>query len=188
MTLLFSAGWLIFLAVAVEALTEILVDAKITQNLRDWIFKRGNPYPHNYRRYRRLAKRARHCLRLHWRRLIRTTPLWSFINAIFKCGYCMSVWVAMPFACFGPNWFGFWFFPLNWGINVLLLHRLSNWVHVVFMLVKKGRVRTIDLEIKLQPIEMHCAMTQTPSPIFCEIPNGHVGSLEPGEGTPDEKE
>src|SRR4051812_47000743 len=103
---------------AVEALTELVVDAKITDGLRAAIFDRANAEPPQV-----------------------GEPVWRFVNSVVTCGYCASVWVAMPVALFAP-WVvteSAWLWLPAWVIDVLILHRLSNWLHVGFMAIKKGR-------------------------------------------------
>ncbi len=124
------------LVVWTEAVTEILVAARVTDGLRAFIFRRafpevpeGQPHP-------------------------KDPPVgpgfWRFANDVFTCGYCMSVWVAMGSAVFAPRWLpvedwhGVFF---NWLLMVFVLHRAGNYMHVVFSLVKKGRVKTHDVEI-----------------------------------------
>jgi len=54
-----------------------------------------------------------------------------FIAAMIKCGYCTSVWVAIfpAIYCaylFDPRW---WEFPPLFVVFMLVLHRLSNYLH-----------------------------------------------------------
>jgi len=73
------------------------------------------------------------------------------VVAIYKlltCGYCFSVWTAGFFALFAPKVFDHAF--LNWMCATFLLHRLANWLHVFYELVRKGRVKSHDHEISLK--------------------------------------
>ncbi len=74
------------------------------------------------------------------------------------------------FACFGPRLFNNLF--INWLVNVLILHRLSNWLHVVYMLIKKGRVNTNDTELKIAPIELKLASIEVRHSVIEEESNG----------------
>lgn len=122
---------LVLLAVAVEAVTEILVTAKITDGLRNFIFRKAMPeLPDDFPDYKDPP---------------RGTVLWSFLHDLLSCGYCTSVWVAMPAAALAPWLFGWW--VVNFGVMVFVLHRLSNWLHVVYSIVKKGRIKTYDIEL-----------------------------------------
>jgi hypothetical protein len=69
------------------------------------------------------------------------------IYKLFTCGYCFSVWTAGFFALFAPSLLEFWF--LNWVLMLFVIHRLSNWLHVAYELLRKGRVKTHDLEAKI---------------------------------------
>lgn len=129
----------VLLVVWTEAVTEILVAARVTDGLRAYIFRRAFPeipedQPHP-----------------------KDPPVgpgfWRFANGVFTCGYCMSVWVAMGSAVFAPWWLatGHWTGWLaNWLLMVFVLHRTCNYLHVVFSLIKKGRVKTYDIELKVQ--------------------------------------
>lgn len=123
----------VLLVIWTEAATEILVAAKITDSFRAYIFRRAFPE----------AAEG-----------VSDPPIgptfWRFVNEVFACGYCMSVWVAIGSALFAPrwllpnSWYGFFF---NWLLMVFVLHRTCNYLHVVFSLVKKGRVKTYDIEV-----------------------------------------
>lgn len=67
-------------------------------------------------------------------------------HKLFTCGYCFSVWAAGLFALFAPQLISHWFW--NWLCTLLLLHRLANWLHMVYELIKKGRVISLDIEAK----------------------------------------
>ncbi len=130
----------IIFALVTEAITEILVDAKITDGFRALIFNKAYPVS----------------------QIPKPGPAgWVWFNNLITCGYCTSVWVAMPWALVVP-----WLYHppinlatgysysdelkgciVNWMLNVMILHRLSNWLHVLFMLLKKGRIKTYDVAI-----------------------------------------
>lgn len=124
--------WL-FLVVCTEAVTELLVDSDIFSPVREFINKRGFANP--------AAP------------IVAKSQFWSFLARMLKCGYCTSFWAALPFSIFTPwllltnrDYYLMWF--VNYAISVFILHRGSNWLHVVYMLIKKGRVKTYDVEIK----------------------------------------
>lgn len=128
---------LLFLVIFVEAVTEILVDAKITGGLRDFIFSRASPpIPDNFPEDR--DPPVGHAA-------------WRFLNDLFSCGYCMSVWVSAGAALFAPRWLlsDVWVIGpvVNWMVMLFAIHRISNFGHVCFSILKKGRVKTYDIEI-----------------------------------------
>jgi hypothetical protein len=66
-----------------------------------------------------------------------------FIDKLTSCGYCCSVWVSagvsiIPEARFFDNYI----------MNTMLLHGLSNLYHVLYELVKRGRVHSYDINLK----------------------------------------
>lgn len=120
---------IILLVIVVEAVTEILTSSELTEPFRQaWkrqAYPIDGPPPDDFYQHARI---------------------WS--DKLISCGYCTSVWVAAFFAIWAPTWFE----PIliNWICMTFVLHRLANWIHVVFELVKKGRVKTYDLELKLE--------------------------------------
>ena len=119
---------IILLALAVEAVTEILTSSELTEPFRQawkqYTYPDGPP----------------------------STDFWQHVKVWFDklitCGYCTSIWVAALFAIWAPILFES--VVINWLCFVFVLHRLSNWIHIVFELIKKGRVKTYDLVIKKQ--------------------------------------
>lgn len=70
----------------------------------------------------------------------------DFTAKLISCGYCLSVWVSMPFALVVPNGFTDYFI-LNWVISVLILHRLSNATHGVIGFITNGAVPEFVLNL-----------------------------------------
>ncbi len=125
--------WLLVLAViACEAVTEILTSSDITAPFRNkfknWLYRPDRPPSHGF---------VQHC------------AVW--VDKLVNCGYCTSVWVAGFFAFYLPNnyisncWWG------SWLLSVFVIHRLSNWLHVVYEWVRRGRV--LSLEVRTGAIE-----------------------------------
>lgn len=124
------------LAVAVEALTELIVASEIMAPIRYWwkskIYSVDKPPKVGV-----------------------TQSIYVFIDKLISCGYCTSVWVAASAAIFAPPILGFAeddFFGLifvDWFVGMLILHRVSNLIHVLYELVRKGRVSTMDLVVNL---------------------------------------
>ncbi len=121
---------MLLLVVVVEAITEIMVSSKIMDPLRQRFFRLAFPFPRDDAEFRQ-------------------RPVMAFIYGLISCGYCFSVWVGAVAAFMAPAWFTAE--PvLNWSINALVLHRLSNIFHIVLMLTMKGRVRTYDVALTLK--------------------------------------
>lgn len=96
----------IIAVVLTEALTELVVKSKIFEPLRKFFFDR------------------------------RDHKLFSFLNELFDCGYCFSVWSG---TCVGLLLvdLNLVHFTIDWLIVGILLHRLSNILHNVI-----DRIRT----------------------------------------------
>jgi hypothetical protein len=117
------------LSVVVEAVTEILVASELTDPLRrkwkEWTYPVDAPPPDTY---------------------FQKFKVW--FDKLISCGYCTSVWVAGFFGIWAPKFdFGYWL--IDWIVIVFALHRVATWIHVVYELIRKGRVKTHDLEVKV---------------------------------------
>lgn len=121
---------ILLIAIVVEAITEILVASELTDPLRkkwkEWTYPSDKPPNES---------------------LLQYFMVWA--DKLISCGYCTSVWVA--------GFCGIWCPKLHvgnafidWIFISFALHRISTWIHVVYELVKKGRVKTYDLLIKTQ--------------------------------------
>lgn len=116
---------ILLLSLATEAITEIITTAKITDPLRAYIFAWA---------FRDTTKSDV------------SRNIMAGVHGLISCGYCTSVWVAGAAAIVGPNIVGV---PVvNWILSAAIIHRISNWIHVVYELVRKGRVRSHDVVIK----------------------------------------
>lgn len=121
---------LLILSIVVEAISEIITSSEIIRPLRDLVkrhtYSIDAPPPDTFYQ---LAK------------------VW--FDKLISCGYCVSIWVAGFLALWvhidytGGNGF------INWLITTFVTHRLANSYHVVYELVRKGRVATYDIELKL---------------------------------------
>ena len=108
-------------AIAVEAISEIITSSDLTFGFRSWLNKLAFPdVPRDI--------------------LGRGAVAWFY--KLISCGYCTSVWVAAGISIALPK-------PvegiLGWVLCVFVVHRVSNLVHVVYELIKKGRVKTFDI-------------------------------------------
>jgi len=125
---LLAAFTIIVLAMATEAVTEIMVDSEfpLFSDIREMVARIALPdTPRNDLKHRSIV----------------------FFHRLISCGYCFSVWVAAFFALFSfiiiPNPF------INWVCHTFLIHRLSNMIHVSYELLRKGRVKTYDIALSL---------------------------------------
>jgi hypothetical protein len=118
---------LIALSIAVEAVTEIITSSKLFDGPRTawkrWTYPIDGPPSRNTLQHIKV-----------------------FIDDLWSCGYCTSVWIAALAAFFAPTLVAQ---PIaNWVINTFVLHRLSNALHATYELVRRGRVRTYDLMVR----------------------------------------
>ena len=122
----------LLLGLASEALAELIVDSEFSAKFRKpwkkWAYPVDRP-PSNsiFQRFK------------------------VFVDELWSCGYCTSVWTSGFLALFvsldGPRTLTG--IPIiNWVVATLVIHRLANWIHITFQLVKQGRVRTYDLLLK----------------------------------------
>lgn len=118
--------YIIILVFAVEATAEIITSSKITDGLRRWWALWTIP-----------ADRPRE---ESWLQSFRV-----FVNDLLSCGYCTSVWTAAFFALFAPLVIPIAF--VNWLVMTFALHRMANWLHVIYERIRKGRVLSVELEM-----------------------------------------
>lgn len=118
---------IIILAIVVEAITEIVTSSTLVAPLqatwRTWTYPIDRP-PSG-----------------------KIQAVMAFIDQLWNCGYCSSVWVSAVVALFAPSLVSNIF--INWVIIVFLLHRLSNWLHVLYELVRRGRVKSFDIQMRI---------------------------------------
>lgn len=125
-----SIIYIIALAIVVEAVTEIIVDSQLSYPLRNAL-KRAI-YPTD---------------RVPPNTLIHNSLV--FLDKLLSCGYCTSVWVSAFFVLSMPVVSIFSSHVMSYIVSIFLVHRISNWVHVIYELVRKGRVITHDYMINL---------------------------------------
>lgn len=58
----------------------------------------------------------------------------TFLGGLSSCGWCLSVWVA-------AGLYAAWALGLGWILVILAGHRLSNFVHFGWGLLRKARFR-----------------------------------------------
>ncbi len=114
---------LLILSIAVEALTEIIVESKLFEpiriNIKRMAYKTDEPPLDTY-----------------------FQSLLIQIDYLFSCGYCVSVWVSAIISIYAS------YSIADWLIITLFNHRISNVVHVVYELISRGRIQTLDVTIK----------------------------------------
>ncbi len=166
---------MLVLVIATEAVTEIICDSELTSPVRQW-WKRWTyridkpPVVFNdtvtkssikdidaklLESYFNNIKIFISCIGTI-KSVVSKSPLYFhhfkiFVDKLISCGYCTSVWVSGFFAIWSPILFqhqlcGCHF--VNWMIMTFAIHRLSNWFHVIYMLVLNGRIKTFDLLVK----------------------------------------
>jgi len=128
-----SVWILLLLVIATEAVTEILTTSDIfdpvRQRIKRWVYTFEGPPPVTYYQSFKV-----------------------FCDKLIGCGYCTSAWVAV-IICFITRPYTVAEFNVHWtvycfGIGIIV-HRLSNMYHIIFQLLKKGRVEACDLEVNL---------------------------------------
>lgn len=115
---------LICIAFAVERTVEIIVDSKIFAPLRNFIAHRAIPEDG-----------------------ASANPIWKFLYDLTSCGYCLSVHVAIFYTIF----FRIRYVQsdiVNFLVNVMVLHGLSNLLHVVYMIIYRGQVKYVHVTMK----------------------------------------
>jgi len=124
--------FLIFaLIVATERATEILVSAKITEWIRNKVksiaYQVDKPPDDSYIQYFKIM-----------------------LDYLITCGYCVSVWIGGFFALFCEKYFDNVY--VNWFVMTLFLHGMSNIYHVIYELIRRGRVSTHDVLLKVSVV------------------------------------
>jgi hypothetical protein len=117
---------IIIIVIAIEAITEIIVDSDFP--LLKWL-------------KRKIADKAFETPQ--------TNKILVVIHNLLGCGYCTSVWVSGFISIWTPLYNYFNNPIICWIISTFAFHRLSNWVHIFYELVKRGRVSTHDVNLTI---------------------------------------
>ncbi len=132
--------YLLMLAVVTERISEIIVDSKLFSPIRDWIKQCAYTDP------------PRPDSRLQRIRVM--------LDYLMNCGYCVSVWVGGIISALAINYSHqefierfFLFDFINWVMYAVLLHGMANLYHVIYELIKRGRVHTYDIMLKVNKEE-----------------------------------
>ena len=115
---------IMLMSIAAEAISEIITSSTLFVPLHKSIFKRAYPTPPVD---------------------TTSTKVYSWIYGLITCGYCTSVWVSifMVLLVGAPPLVGSL-------VTIFVIHRVSNWIHVVYELIRKGRVISISLNLEDQ--------------------------------------
>ena len=132
--------YLAILVIVTERATEIIVDSKLFEPIREGIKNRvytDPPKPDS------ILQRAK-----------------IMLDYLVNCGYCVSVWVgglvsALMIGYSLPEFIArfFLFDFLNWLIYAVFLHGMANLYHILYELMKRGRVHTYDIVLKVSQEE-----------------------------------
>lgn len=127
---------LIILSIVTERITEIIVESELFAPLREAIKK--------------------------WTYPVDNPPIDDFIQAckikldkLISCGYCASVWVAgiiavqMHLQCLLSPYTPF----QKFFCTTFLLHGLANLWHVLYELIRRGRVHTYDVNTTVNIVQ-----------------------------------
>lgn len=119
---------ILLIALSVEAITEILTTSEIMRPLRLGIKKLAyiNPPRENLQ-----------------------TCIFTWVDKLISCGYCSSVWISF-FVCI---WLDYRIVEdkyINLFIVTVAIHRLSNWIHVLYELIRKGRINSVEIALSLE--------------------------------------
>lgn len=120
---------LLFLVVATERITEIIVASKLFEPVRLCVKRWAYP----------LDVMPNDGYYQHFK---------VMVDYLMTCGYCVSVWVGYAASIYCPIFFEHRL--LNWIIMGAVIHGLSNLYHVSFELIKRGRVHTYDIAYRRQ--------------------------------------
>lgn len=125
---------LLILIIAAEAITEIITSSEITVPLRRqikmWAYPLDEPPVDTF-----------------WQKF----KVW--LDKLISCGYCSSVWVSFFLAWFAQPIFDNKI--INVFVHTFMIHRMSNYYHVIYEIVRKGRVKTYDLLLKINEDEVN---------------------------------
>jgi hypothetical protein len=157
-----------FLAIATEAISEIITTSAFFFEMRAWFAKKANPAGDDD-----------------------PEPAWYWviIAKLVTCGYCMSVWVAGLLSALGghsmievsypADVFGLLSRLTTWAIMTFVIHRLSNWLHVGYSLFFKGRVHTHDINLAVSGMQPDSSTALKTSNVYEVQINQYAGPTGP---------
>lgn len=119
------------LSLAVEAITEIITSSDIMSPLRQWIKDKAYTYPPSDNTI---------------------TRSYAWLDKLISCGYCTSVWISGAL-CIWSDIKIVGYAVIDTVIVVFAVHRLSNWLHVAYELIRKGRVGSMEVDVRLKDVK-----------------------------------
>ncbi len=114
----------IIIIIAIEAITEIIVDSDFP--LIKWL-------------KRKIADKAFETPK--------TNKIMVAAHDLLNCGYCTSVWVAGFLSIWSPLYNYFNYYIICWLISTFAFHRISNLVHILYELIKRGRIKMYEIHL-----------------------------------------
>ena len=112
---------LILMSIAAERITEILVASKLFQPFRDVLRDRNINSTSNY-------------------------GFWWFLDSVFQCGYCMSVWVSLSVSWLAPTLINDNIY-INYILMIFVVHGIANLYHVLFEYARRGRAKYFEINL-----------------------------------------
>lgn len=112
---------LALISIAAERITEILVASKLIQPFRDMLRDRNINSMSNY-------------------------GFWWFLDSVFQCGYCMSVWVSISLSWLAPALINKNIY-LNYILMIFVIHGFANFYHVLFEYARRGRAKYLEINL-----------------------------------------
>jgi len=144
---------IVLITLAVERVTEVIVDSYITNPIRGWLYDMQIDMSLGRSKSKtiKIIKRAfcSKCCSLCLYRLLNNDFSYNLlcyisqsVHKLFTCGFCMSFWVSLLFIqCFMKTDHNF--------ILVFVIMGLSNFWHIVYKIIEKGRVYSVDHNVTL---------------------------------------
>lgn len=129
--MIYSLLLVILLIIVAEAVTEIITSSSLVEPLqtqwRIWTYPTDRP-----------GEGVIH-------------QIMVFVDRLWNCGYCASVWISALAAIASPRVFDN--IIVNWVAMTFVIHRGANWLHVLYELVRRGRVRTHEISLNITEAE-----------------------------------
>lgn len=122
----------ILAVVAIESITEIIIDSRLFKPMRRKIKKKWRKISEAEYQYSKIERRV-----------------FFFLNAWVSCGYCLSYVVSAVAALFvAIRMSGY---PLvDFFFTMFILGRLANWLHEFTQIVSRGRVKYVNVTHEIQ--------------------------------------
>jgi len=130
---------ILLISIVVEAITEIITTSSIFEPLRLYIKQNAYTIPPNDK-------------------ILGYILMW--LDKLLSCGYCVSVWVsALTVSVSNINLLSDNLI-LGKILCIFLVHRISNWIHVIYELIRKGRIKEIELNMSFSDPALQTNFTE----------------------------